>query len=151
MVCSARKVPSKWKSMKIIFYVLIPQRLFIFVINNRDSFILLFPYVLFFLFANFHSPCIYLKGFFLSCQVSLSFVECVWAGTCATILLWHKPKWHRKYLMERQIEVKIEIKPLDKMNWKLQRLKIWSLCFDDNLLLIPCIRWFWSWNFSIGS
>lgn len=29
----------KWKSMKIIFYVSIPLRPFVFVINNRDSFI----------------------------------------------------------------------------------------------------------------
>lgn len=154
--CEMKKVPSKWKSMKIIFYVLIPQRLFIFVINNRDSFILLFPYVL---FVSFFSACqysfsVHSKGFSVSISVSFSFsltlslalslclslflflVMCALAKLCATILLRQKPKWHRKYLMERQIEIKIEIKPLDKMNWKFQRLKIWSLCF---LMTIYCL------------
>lgn len=42
-VCSANRwwwwFEPKWKSMKIIFYVSIPLRPFVFVINNRDSFI----------------------------------------------------------------------------------------------------------------
>lgn len=51
------------KPMKNIFYVLIPQRLFIFVIKNRDSFILVRECVCVCEYLCF-SACQFSEGFF---------------------------------------------------------------------------------------
>lgn len=120
----------KWKPMKNIFYVLIPPRLFIFVINNRDSFIsqsfvmlffLRLPNLVWFVFPNrvFSCPILVFRLFHqkLNQQQQQSMTSWIFDGAPEITT---------------------------QMNWNFSNhLKVWfSLCFDDNLLLIRCFRWF---------
>lgn len=113
-MCSAKKVASKWESMKIIFYVLIPQRQFIFVINNTDSFILLFPFGLFYfisffffsflfvftrLFANFRFSHAF-DEFFLSLVLHTFFLPQTFKPKMTPLNIW----WSAKSMPKNKIK-----------------------------------------------
>lgn len=91
-IVSEKKVASKWKSMKIIFYVLIPQRLFIFVINNRDSFI---PVQCFFFYSLHCLPIFVLNTFFEGFYLHVNTLHCNTVSFGSKYLIEH-PKSKQK-------------------------------------------------------